>query len=255
MISYHQEAEGDRVPNMVRRRLLGSIAVATSAFVLGITKRGLAAAPKEAGLSFEGLLKNQPGFQPRRIAPVSYAEIPGFLSNRQLERNYDVYRNAFATLVAAESRLAVTSRDAGQSHVYAALRNQQIVAANSVLLHEFYFSNLTAAPATPSRYVTANMNEHMGSIADWREDFIACVRVAEEWAVLMYDPYDDRWHGTALGANNAAGWAGGNPLIVCDVADHAWSTDYTSREDYARRFLQHLDWRVVETRYRAVDRQ
>jgi superoxide dismutase len=45
-----------------------------------------------------------------------------------------------------------------------------------------------------------------------------------------------------------------NPLVVCAVADHAWSIDYKDRESYAARFVDHIDWNAVATRYRAVDR-
>jgi superoxide dismutase len=99
------------------------------------------------------------------------------------------------------------------------------------------------------------MSEHIGSIASWREDFAACARVAEAWAALIYDPYDDRWHNEALGDADAGGWIGGNPLIVCDVATHAWSIDYRDRETYVARFLDHINWEAVAARYHADDRQ
>src|SRR2546423_13255540 len=37
-----------------------------------------AAAPSETGLSSEGLLAGQPGFQPRTVAPLPHAEPAGF---------------------------------------------------------------------------------------------------------------------------------------------------------------------------------
>jgi Fe-Mn family superoxide dismutase len=246
---------GAQVPKFDRRGVLRLIGAA------GVIGFGLirvpaeAAPPKETGLSFEGLLKHEPGFQPRKIARLAYDEIPGFLSKAQLARNYAIYRAAFTELSEVEKTLATAPREDQYSAAYATLRQLQIVAANAVLLHEFYFRNLTARPAPPSRYVVANINEHMGSIDDWRGDFAAVMRVAEEWAALVYDPYDDRWHNVALGAANAGGWVGANPLIVCDVADHAWSIDYKDRATYSARFLDHVDWAMVADRYHKVDRQ
>jgi superoxide dismutase len=130
-----------------------------------------------------------------------------------------------------------------------------VTAANSVLLREFYFCSLARELVTPSRYLAANMTEHMGTMADWREDLIACARVAETWAALVYDPYDDRWHNVAMGPFNAGGWAGANPLVVCAVAAHAWSIDYKDRASYTGRFVEHVDWNAVAARYRSVDRQ
>jgi Fe-Mn family superoxide dismutase len=239
-----------------RRRFLraGAIAVASTALIH--CGRGSAAPPPiESGLSFEGLLKHEPGFQPRQPMSLPYESLPGFLSKRQLGQNYAAYRDAFVQLSAAEHALASASRAAGAAAEYARLRSEQLHAANSVLLHEFYFRNLTAAPIAPPRYVVANINEHMGSLESWRDDFAACARVSAAWTALVYDPYDDRWHNLPMSEADAGGWVGANPLVVCDTAEHAWSIDYRDREAYVGKFFDHIDWKVVAGRYRAVDRQ
>ena len=214
----------------------------------------MAAVTKETGLSYEGLLKGMPGFQPRTLAPLPVAEIPGFLSRMQLARTYETYRAAFGKLAVAEKALQEISRDASQAQNYRAVRTQQITAANAVLLHEFYFRNLAAAKNEPSRYVRGNMTEHMGTLETWRDDFAACARVADAWAVLAYDPYDDRWHNLPLGLSDAGGMVGTNPLVVCNVTEDAWSTDYRDREAFIAAFLDHIDWKEVASRYHAVDR-
>jgi superoxide dismutase len=216
---------------------------------------GASQVPKETGLSFEGLLKGEPGFQPRKPAPLRVKEIPGFLSTTQLARIDSVYRRAFADLLDAEQALQRAPRDQGHQQEYAALRTRQVRAANAVLLHEFFVRNLSSASVQPSSYVLSNMTEHMGSLDSWRVDFAACARVAERWAVLAYDPYDDRWHNLPFGDSDAGGMIGNNPLVVCSVAAEAWSGDYQDRETYVAKFLQHVDWNEIARRYRAVDRQ
>lgn len=231
-----------------------AVGAGAAAFGLGRASIGLAAAPKETGLSFEGLLKGRAGFQPRSPMPLPREAVPGFLSRAQMSRNYAVYRAAFDDLLAAEAALRKVSRDAAHASEYASLRTRQVRAANSALLHEFYFRNIATNPAPPPRYVLANLSEHMGTLAEWREDFIACARVARTWAALVYDPYDDRWHNTASGEDDAGGWAGANPLVVCDVADHAWSPEYGNRDEYIARFVDHIDWNAAAARYHKVDR-
>ena len=98
------------------------------------------------------------------------------------------------------------------------------------------------------------MSEHMGSLATWRADFTACALAARSWAALVYDPYDDRWHNVIMDSDVDGVWIGANPLVVCDVAEHAWSKDYPRREEYVARFLDHVDWDEVARRYRRVDR-
>lgn len=223
---------------------------------MGGVARALAApVPKETGLSFEGLLKGEPGFQPRQPAPLPVAEVPGFLTRAQLAHSYAVYRKDFVALLAAETSLKSAARDSERADDHLALRKQQIVSANSVLLHEFYFRNLALERVDPPNFIQVNMAEHMGTMATWSADFVSCARVADAWAVLVYDPYDDRWHNLPLGAMSAAGMVGGNPLVVCKVSEDTWSLDYDDRETYVDRFIEHIDWNVVATRYRAVDRR
>lgn len=237
-----------------RRRVLQSCTALAALAALGARPGTEAAAPKETGLASEGLLAGRAGFQPRRPAPLPQTEIEGFLSRAQLAASYGTYRQAFARLRAAESALQSASRAPAGAVEYARLRSQQTIAGNSVLLHEFYFGNLAARAPTPSRYIAANMAEHMGSFEAWRKDFAACGRVARSWALLVYDPYDDRWHNVALGEDDAGGWVGANPLLVCNVSENAYSLDYADREAYISKFLEHVDWNAVGSRYRAVDR-
>ena len=239
-----------------RRTALKASALMACMATLAVSSRGHAApAAKETGLSYEGLLKGVSGFQPRTQAPLPTAEIPGFLSRAQLARSYAVYSDAFKDLLDAEQALRSASRDPGDIGDYGKLRARQVASANAVLLHEFYFRNLAANSVDPSRYVRSNMTEHMGTLESWREDFAACARAAEAWAVLVYDPYDDRWHNLPLGVMDAGGMVGTNPLVVCNVAEEAWSTDYDSREPYIEAFFRHIDWDEVASRYHAVDRK
>ncbi len=238
-----------------RRTIIGAGAILAAASVISrLAAVGEPPPPRETGLASEGLLAGEAGFQPRRPAPLPLSVIPGFLSAAQLAMNHSAYREAFNALVAAENALRSASRAGAHADDYRRLRARQLAAGNAVLMHEFYFRNLALAPVRPPSYVVANMAEHMGSFESWSADFRACAQVARSWAVLVYDPYDDRWHNAALGEDDAGGWVGSNPLVVCDVAEHAWSIDYRDRETYVGRFLEHIDWRAVSARYRAADR-
>jgi len=74
------------------------------------------------------------------------------------------------------------------------------------------------------------------------------------WAVLVYDPYDDRWHNAVMDGDVDGVWVGANPLVVCDVSAHAYENDYKRKEDYVARFIERIDWNEVATRYKRVDR-
>jgi Fe-Mn family superoxide dismutase len=234
-----------------RRMLAGLVAVAASGSaarrVWG-TEGGL---PKETGLSTEGLLVGHAGFQPRTVMPLPYQELPGFLSRAQLDAHHAEYVRDVERLKEVEKELKDPTLDASR---YGELRRAQVVAANGMLLHEFYFGNLAPAKVDVPRYIAGHMNEHIGSMETWAADFTRCALGAKAWAALVYDPYDDRWHNVIMDANETGAWIGANLLVVCDVSDHAFATDYRGREQYVAQFIDHVDWNEVARRYKAVDR-
>ena len=246
----------DRMSAPTRRLILRTLAAAAAGGIMHV-RVGSAAeppAPLEGGLSSEGLLAGQPGFHLRSAAPLPYAELPGFLSRAQLEAHHAEYVKAMEALTAAERALRAADRGPAGRGSYAELRRQQVARANAVLLHDFYFGALAPTRVAVPTAVRRNMDEHMGSLQSWAADFTACALVAQAWAVLLYDPYDDRWHNAVMDSDVDGVWIGGNPLVVCDVATHAYGTDYRNREEYVERFLDHIDWNTVAKRYKRVDR-
>jgi len=234
----------------VSRRAVLASGVAVAGTLVAPALRA-ATPPKESGLSSEGLLVGHPGFQPRSVMPLAHEELPGFLSRTQLASHHAEYEHDVERLKQTEDALRAADLQAAR---YAELRRQQAGAANAVLLHELYFAGVAPAAVPRSRYIERNMSEHMGTFESWRDDFTRCALAAKAWAVLLYDPYDDRWHDAAMDSDENGVWVGGNPLVVCDVAAHAYGTDYPRREDYVAKFLEHIDWEEVSRRYKAVDR-
>ena len=232
-----------------RRTILASAAgVAGSMIAAGARA---ATPPKESGLSSEGLLVGRPGFQPRTVMPLPHAELPGFLSRAQLAAHHDEYARDVHRLRDTEEALRAADVPATR---YAELRRRQAGAANAMLLHELYFGGLAPAEVPAPRPIARHMSEHMGTFESWRDDFTRCAMTAKTWAVLVYDPYDDRWHDVVMDDDDVGVWVGANPLVVCDVAEHAFATDYPRREDYVAKLLDRIDWEEVARRYKAVDR-
>jgi len=211
--------------------------------------------PRETGLSSEGLLAGRPGFQPRTTMDLPYAELAGFLSRAQLADHHAHYLRSTEELRSSERALARADRGAeARMASYAEQRRKQVAAANDSLLHELYFRNLSPSTVEMPAYLRPHIREHMGSIDSWAADFTACALAAKGWAVLVYDPYDDRWHNTIMDGSEDGVWIGANPLVVCDLAEHAFARDYARREDYVAKFLERIDWNEVAARYRTVDR-
>lgn len=235
--------------SMSRRGFLAGCTTVAGSLVAGRLRA--AAPPKETGLSSEGLLVGRPGFQPRTVMPLPHPELPGFLSGAQLATHHAEYVRDVERLQDAERRLQDPGTDASR---YGELRRAQVAAANSVLLHELYFGNLAPTKVDVPRYIEGHMREHIGAMETWVADFTRCALFAKAWAVLVYDPYDDRWHNAAMDSDDGAIWVGANPLVVCDLSEHAFAKDYPRRDEYVQKLIEHVDWTEVAKRYKAVDR-
>jgi superoxide dismutase len=245
-----------RTRNLTRRSFIGGVTVAIGGMTIGgsIVHAEEPGPPRETGLSSEGLLVGKLGFQPRTVAPLPHDELPGFLSRAQLAEHHAEYVRATEALKAAEQALASASHGSSTTASYAELRRKQVTAANDTLLHELYFRNLAGEKVDLPRYLRPHMREHMGSFESWAADFAACAMAGKRWAALVYDPYDDRWHNTIMDGDVDGVWIGANPLLVCDLNEHAYGKDYKRREDYVAKFLERIDWNEVAARYKSVDR-
>lgn len=230
-----------------RRRVLAGLVAGAGALAARAT--GEPPPATEAGRETDGFLAGRPGFHARTPMPLPHEEIPDFLSRGQLALNYAEYVRAVERLKTAEMALATADRTPRRAGAYADLRRSQVAAANTVLLHELYFANLTPAKTKPSRAIVEQMESHMGSFERWKADFMASALAANAWAVLVHDPYDGRWHDAIMDGNTDGLWVGAEPLLVCDLAEHAFTRDYQRRDEYVDAFLEHVDWDEVLRRY------
>jgi superoxide dismutase, Fe-Mn family len=125
---------------------------------------------------------------------------------------------------------------------------------NGMVLHEYYFSNLTReASDEPKKHgsFAKIAEESFGSFKLWRTDFagVGMMR-GVGWAICYLDPANGRIsnHWVSLHENgNVAGFV---PLLVMDVWEHAYLLDYkpSERSDYIAAFFANVNWKLVEER-------
>ncbi|MDP7240940.1 MAG: Fe-Mn family superoxide dismutase, partial [Dehalococcoidia bacterium] len=71
------------------------------------------------------------------------------------------------------------------------------------------------------------------------------------WVVLYQDAVTGRLINMWINEHDAGHPAGGQPLLVMDVFEHAFVTDYgLKRADYIQAFFGNINWGVVEDRLR-----
>lgn len=123
---------------------------------------------------------------------------------------------------------------------------------NGMRLHEYYFENLGGGGGAPSGKLAQKMAEEFGSVQSWEADFRATGAMRGiGWVVLYLDTAAGRLLNQWIGEHDVGHPAGGLPLLVLDVFEHAFMIDYgLKRADYIQAFFSNINWAAVEGRLR-----
>ena len=134
---------------------------------------------------------------------------------------------------------------------YAELKRRMGFEFNGMRLHEYYFGNLGGKKALDkSGKLGKKLAEDFGSYEDWERDFkgVGTMR-GIGWTILYQDNVTGRLFNQWINEHETGHPAGCIPILVMDVFEHAFITDYgLKRADYIEAFFQNISWGVVEGR-------
>lgn len=224
--------------------LLGISATATSTALAGAeTPTGLAML-KESGL-VTGKMK-----------PLKYGEIPGLLTKEQVAPHYQAHYGGalkrFTTIEQQLDRLYQGEEKLG-GDALTFIHKDKVNKMNSVLLHELYFDGLTPKPDDPEEDIRTALAKRFGSLDRWIEDFKVCCMAANGWGMLAREMVNGRLYNVSSDLHEVGVIWLGQPLVVCDVYEHAFYVDYTNRkQEYVDKFVQFLDWQVINSRWQSL---
>jgi len=134
---------------------------------------------------------------------------------------------------------------------YAELKRRLGWEFNGMRLHEYYFENLGGQGALdPNGKLGKKLAESFGNLEAWEKDFKATGAMRGiGWVVLYEDPANGRLINFWVNEHDVAHPAGGRPLLIMDVFEHAYMIDYgLKKADYIEAFFKAIDWKAVEAR-------
>jgi len=212
---------------------------------------GLAEAADELHDHFaqSGLVTGQP-------KPLRHDSIPGFLSAEQIAPHHTAhYGGALKGYSAADKRLeeSVKTGQAIDAAAYGALERSRTSKGNSVILHELYFDGLVPKAPDPEEDVRTAIAKRFGSLEKWAADFQASAKEAAGWAMLVRHAVNGRLYNVVSDEHGMNVLWMATPLVVIDVYEHAFYIDYKNHKaEYVEKFMDHIDWKEVNARYRLV---
>ncbi len=134
---------------------------------------------------------------------------------------------------------------------YAELKRRMGFEFNGMRLHEYYFGNLGGTAALDrSGRLAAKLAADFGSVEAWEKDFRATGALRGiGWVILYQDDVTGRLFNQWINEHETGHLAGCRPLLVMDVFEHAFMTDYgLKRADYIAAFFKNVRWEAVDER-------
>jgi superoxide dismutase, Fe-Mn family len=210
-----------------------------------------------AGVATATLLNGQPAFAqagPQTGAkPITYEAKPLSLdpkaikgiSEKVLVSHYENnYVGAVKRLNAIGSQLAELDFAKAPSFAVNGLKREELIAANSMILHEVYFDGLGGGGAPTGTLVEA-ITRDFGSLDRWATQFSAMGKAqggGSGWVILAYSARDHRLV-NQWAADHTTTLAGGRPVLVLDMYEHAYHMDYgAAAARYVDAFMEAIRW-------------
>jgi len=176
--------------------------------------------------------------------------MPGF-SETLLKNHFALYQGYVANTNKLSALLALKPKDAANPE-YAELKRRFGFEYDGMRLHEYYFENLGGkSPLGKSGVLVGKLIAAFGSYEAWEEDFKATGKIrGVGWVVLYLDDRTGAFFNVWIAGHQENHLAGGRLLLVMDVWEHAYMTDYqTNRAAYIDAFFKNINWEAVEARF------
>ncbi len=140
--------------------------------------------------------------------------------------------------------------------IYSELKRRLGFEYNGMLLHEYYFDNLSVERANdPGHDSTFRRvaEESFGTYEAWKVDFMSVGKMrGVGWGICYLNPYNGALSNHWITLHETGNIVGFVPVLVMDVWEHAFLLDYkpSERGAYIDSFFANIDWKSVESRLR-----
>jgi Fe-Mn family superoxide dismutase len=176
------------------------------------------------------------------------------LSARLIASHYENnYGGAVRRLNAIRGELAALDPATAPGFRLNGLKREELIATNSMILHEAYFEALgEAGGGDPTGTLAEAIARDFGSLAKWRAEFVAMGKAlggGSGWVLLTRSPRDGTLS-NVWAADHTHSLAGGTPVLALDMYEHAYHIDFGANPTaYVDAFMANIAWGRVAARF------
>ncbi len=222
-----------------RRRFIEASGIAAAGVIAAAAVSQSPAAAQTAAPPAKSPVPYQP--QPMPFDP---SHIKGMSEKILISHYENNYVGAVKRLNAIDAQLAGIDWATAPNFMINGLKREQLIATNSMILHEHFF-NALGGGGRPEGALAAAIARDFGSFERWSAEFSAMGRAeggGSGWVILTYSPRDKRLV-NSWAADHTTTVAGGQPVLVLDMYEHAYHMDFGAKAaNYVDAYMQGIRW-------------
>lgn len=182
--------------------------------------------------------------------PFDAGKLQGLSEKLVTSHHQNNYGGAVKRLNLIEQQLGALPKKDAVPYQMGSLKREELIASNSMLLHEAYFGNLGGSGRADGSFETLAKAAY-GSLEVWEQDFrLTGMSLAggSGWIVASYDPRSQEVHNW-WAFDHTHSVPGGVPVLVMDMYEHSYQMDYgANAKGYIDAFFQNVKWDEVNRR-------
>jgi Fe-Mn family superoxide dismutase len=175
------------------------------------------------------------------------AKLKGLSEKLILSHYENNYGGAVKRLNAITAQLESLDFATAPVFVINGLKREELIASNSMILHELYFDSL-GGESQPDGDLRGALARDFGSVEKWQTQFAAMGKAlggGSGWVLLTYSPRDkklvNQW-----AADHTCCLAGASPILALDMYEHSYHIDYGAKAGtYVDAFMNNIQWENV----------
>ena len=225
-----------------RRQLIGTVAV-------------MSALPLAAHATDSPMTGTKPTFAPQpKPLPFDPKTITGISEKLLISHHDNNYVGAVKRLAVIDAQLGDLDMAKASGFLLNGLKREELIAWNSMILHELYFAGL-GAPSRPGPALARAIERDFGSDARWRAEFAAMGKAlggGSGWVLLTYSHRDNRLM-NQWAMDHTMTLAGATPILAMDMYEHAYAMDYGAKATaYVDAVMATFNWANADAVYGRV---
>lgn len=172
------------------------------------------------------------------------AKLPGLSEKLILSHYENNYAGAVKRLNAISAQLAALDFATAPVFTINGLKREELIATNSMVLHELYFDSLGYAGELEGELKTA-LDYNFGSVGKWHAEFSAMGKAqggGSGWVLLTWSGRDKKLM-SQWAADHTCLMAGATPILALDMYEHSYHMDYGAKAAaYVDAFMKNINW-------------